>query len=213
MNVNAIITPRVTCNLPTQHIPFNSEWGHLANLTLADPDFGQPSKIDLLLGVEVFSSMVRQGRRCGVSGSPTAFETDFGWVLAGKASSHVSHLSLCTLHTTITEGDLLIRKWRNKRMKFPISLRKNVSLHASRGLFPSKLIHHNLWWKGPDWLKLSPTHWPERSQVPVLIIPKEEKVSCVTLVQPTEPLIPFNQFSSFQACDCLGHAICTKLSS
>ncbi len=29
-------------------------------LTLADPDFGQPSNIDLLLGVEVFSSVVRQ---------------------------------------------------------------------------------------------------------------------------------------------------------
>ena len=31
----------------------------------------------------------------------------------------------------------------------------------------------------------------------MLIIPEEEKVSCVTLVQPTEPLIPFNQFSNF----------------
>ena len=110
-NVNAIIMPRVTCNLPTQYIPFKTEWNHLADLTLADPDFGQPGKIDLLLGVEVFSAVVRQGRRYGVSGSPSAFETDFGWVLAGETNTHISHLSLCTYHTTVVEGDDLLRKF------------------------------------------------------------------------------------------------------
>ena len=101
INVSAVIMPRVTCNLPTQHVPFKTEWRHLADLTLTDPDFGQPGKIDLLLGVEVFTAVVRQGRRSGAPGSPSAFETDFGWVLAGETSTHVSHLSLCTHHATL----------------------------------------------------------------------------------------------------------------
>ena len=111
IHVSAVIVPRVTCDLPSQHIPFKAEWNHLADLTLADPDFGRPGKIDLLLGVEVFSEVVRHGRRSGVPGSPSAFETDFGWVLAGETSSHVSHVSLLTHHTTIDTGDGLLRKF------------------------------------------------------------------------------------------------------
>ena len=89
--MNAVIIPRVTCDLPCQPVPFKTEWSHLADLALADPDFGQPGKIDLLLGVEVFSEVMRQGRRSGMPGSPSAFETDFGWVLAGETSMHFSH--------------------------------------------------------------------------------------------------------------------------
>ena len=111
INVKAAIVPRVTCNLPSQHIPFKAEWNHLADLTLADPDFCRPGKIDLLLGVDVFSQVVRQGRQSGVHGSPSAFETDFGWVLAGETSTCVSHLSLLTYHTTVVTGDGLLRKF------------------------------------------------------------------------------------------------------
>ena len=109
--VNAVIVPRVTCDLPTQQIPFKTEWNHLADHTLADPDFGRPGKIDLLLGVEVFSEVVRQGRRYGTSGSPSAFETDFGWVLAGGTNTDVSHLSVLTHHTVIDNGNGLLRKF------------------------------------------------------------------------------------------------------
>ena len=111
INVNAVIVPRVTCDLPSQPVPFKTEWSHLADLALADPDFGRPGKIDLLLGVEVFSEVVHQGRRSGMPGSPSAFETDFGWVLAGETSMHFSHLSLLTHHTTINVGDDLLRKF------------------------------------------------------------------------------------------------------
>ena len=65
---------------------------------------------------------------------------------------------------------------------------------ASRGLFPSELIDHNLWWEGPDWLKLPSSHWPDQSQAPEsALVPEEEKeVSLVALVQSVEPLIPFD---------------------
>ena len=78
IGVNAVVVPRVTCDLPLQPIPFKTEWSHLTDLTLADPDFGRPGRIEILLAVDVFAEVVRQGRRAGRPGSPSAFETDFG---------------------------------------------------------------------------------------------------------------------------------------
>ena len=112
INVKAVIVPRVSVIYPVNLFrSCKADWSHLADLTLADPYFGRPGKIDLLLGVEVFSAVVRQGRRSGMPGSPSAFETDFGWVLAGETSMHFSHLSLLTHHTTISSSDDLLRKF------------------------------------------------------------------------------------------------------
>ena len=69
-------------------------------LTLVDPDFGQPGRINLLLGVEVFSEVVHQGWWYGVPRSPFVFETDFGWVLAGEASLVVTPSPLLAHHAT-----------------------------------------------------------------------------------------------------------------
>ena len=32
---------------------------------------------------------------------------------------------------------------------------------ASKGLFPSELLEHDLWWNGPDWLKSSSSDRPK----------------------------------------------------
>ena len=36
---------------------------------------------------------------------------------------------------------------------------------ASRGLYPSELINHPLWWNGPTWLKNVPSEWPEQPKL------------------------------------------------
>ena len=60
----------------------------------ADPTFGKPGKIDILLGVDVFVSVFCQGRRCGPTNSPTAIETSFGWVLAGSTQIVAHHAAI-----------------------------------------------------------------------------------------------------------------------
>ena len=80
--VDTVVLSRVTIDLPTQPIAYNQRWKHLMGLRLADPDFGKPERIDILLGVDVLSQSVCYGRRYGPVGSPTAFSTCFGWVLA-----------------------------------------------------------------------------------------------------------------------------------
>ena len=93
--MSAIVVPHVTHDLPVVPIPFSSHWSHIADVQLADPKFGIPGKIDLLLGVDVFASVLRQGRRCGPPNSPTAFETEFGWVLAGTLAPPKLLLTRC----------------------------------------------------------------------------------------------------------------------
>ena len=36
---------------------------------------------------------------------------------------------------------------------------------ASRGLLPSELVDHPLWWHGPDWLLHDPATWPKQHQL------------------------------------------------
>lgn len=76
--VSAIAVPRVTSQILLQPIPINSQWSHLTNLHLADPDFGRPSRIDILLGVDICADVLPNGRRIGPPGSPMAFETKIG---------------------------------------------------------------------------------------------------------------------------------------
>ena len=81
-------------------------------MKLADPDFGRPGRIDILLGIDVYTDVLLHGRRSGPPGSPIAFETMFGWVLAGRTNSHISVcLSIATHHVSVTSADDLLRKF------------------------------------------------------------------------------------------------------
>ena len=70
--VEAIVLPRITAKIPTLPVEYDKNWKNLAKLNLADPDFGIPSYIDILLGIDVFSKVIRQGQRKGPPGTPSA---------------------------------------------------------------------------------------------------------------------------------------------
>ena len=50
-----------------------------------------PSRIDILLSVDVFVDSLLNGLKVGTPGSPVAIETIFGWVLAGRTESLNPH--------------------------------------------------------------------------------------------------------------------------
>lgn len=88
IDLTAIVVPRVTCNLPVYPVPFNLTWKHISDVPLADPEFGQPGRIDILLGVDIFVDVLLHGQRTGPPGSPVALETEFGWVLSGSTKQN-----------------------------------------------------------------------------------------------------------------------------
>ena len=94
--------PRVTCDLPLQPVHNSSKWNHISDLSLADPDFGTPGRIDLLLGADIYADILLHGWQCGPPGTPTALETRFGWVLTGKTQlAHTQPATLLLLLTTL----------------------------------------------------------------------------------------------------------------
>ena len=84
IGVEAYVLKKVTKDLPLHPIPLALKWDHISDLELADPEFRTPARIDLLLGAEVFASILRDGRRTGPRGTPSAINTCLGWVLFGK---------------------------------------------------------------------------------------------------------------------------------
>ena len=84
IDVEAFVLPKVTADLPTIPVSPVTQWKHLLGLKLADPDYGTPARVDILLIGKVFSKAVLHGRRYGPTGAPSAFKTCFGWVLNGE---------------------------------------------------------------------------------------------------------------------------------
>ena len=68
INVSAVVLPAVTCDLPVCPVPGELSWTHISDIRLADPAFGQPDRIDILLRVNVFVHVLRHGRQIGLIG-------------------------------------------------------------------------------------------------------------------------------------------------
>ena len=109
--VEAMVLPKVTSDLPLHLVPLDGRWQHLWGLQLANPESGSPGNIDVLLGADVFSDVLLHGRRSGPPGSPTVIETCFGWVLAGTVDCDRPQSRIVSHHMSVLSGDDLLRKF------------------------------------------------------------------------------------------------------
>ena len=83
----------------------------MAGLQIADPEFGVPGKIDLLLGTKIFSKVALHWRRFGPHGAPTTLKTHFGWVLSGTVCSRQRQSAETCCLTTVGIEDLMRKFW------------------------------------------------------------------------------------------------------
>ena len=119
LNVDATILPRITANLPSRHVSPSRRWHHLERLDLADPEYGTPAKIDLILGADIYDRVMRYGRRTGPPGSPTALRTIFGWILIGPVTGSRTPCSTSTCHVVTTSDDEALKKfWEIEECNF-----------------------------------------------------------------------------------------------
>ncbi|XP_055622584.1 uncharacterized protein LOC129766143 [Toxorhynchites rutilus septentrionalis] len=112
--VPCMVLERITKTLPVK--PANIDgWPMPHSINLADPVFHRPSKISVLLGIDLFFQLLEPGKiiRSPDGGLPTLQNTKLGWVVAGRyrepTISPYTKSSTCLLTTS---DDILIQQLR-----------------------------------------------------------------------------------------------------
>ncbi|XP_037826677.1 uncharacterized protein LOC119614634 [Lucilia sericata] len=109
--ITALVVPHLSNNLPSQNYSF-SRFSSIPNIQLADPKFYSSSKIDMLIGGDIFPMIVRSGIIHNVCESLLAQETIFGWILTGPVSRHTNPcLSIVSHFCEITLDKAISRFW------------------------------------------------------------------------------------------------------
>ena len=102
LRVEAYVLKSISGTVPSSRLQFRT-LDHTSHLQLANPQFDHPGKIDLLLGVDVFSHIIMDGVLKGAIGTPIAQRTSLGWILSGQA------LAENKVHSNITVTSLVGR--------------------------------------------------------------------------------------------------------
>ena len=83
-SVRAVILPKVTVDLPRHDLSAVKRMPHLQDLSLADPWFHQPRRVDLILDSDVFDQILLPSKIEGPPATPSAWETKLGWGIMGR---------------------------------------------------------------------------------------------------------------------------------
>lgn len=90
LSLRAWVLPSISGNLPKPSLSSDIK-DRYSNLALADPHFDISSPIDLLLGGDVYASIM-DGRKVSIDNAlPSAFSSIFGWILIGPVSVSETH--------------------------------------------------------------------------------------------------------------------------
>lgn len=106
--VDALVMRSLVNRLPTKRIYFTN-WSHIRNLELADPNYDQTGDVDLVLGAEVCSEIILPDVRKGEKGTPAALKTEFGWIIFGKTYNKPTFNNRVSINTFST--DVLLEKF------------------------------------------------------------------------------------------------------
>lgn len=106
IQTEALIMKKISQKMPTTLIEKKQHWSHINNLELADPNFNIPSKIDILLGNDIWNEIMLPGLRQGKKGSPVAQKTRLGWILGGKIHRVSDESEMSCFGTYINEDSI-----------------------------------------------------------------------------------------------------------
>lgn len=81
-----LLTKKIVGHLPQEHISLNG-FELPPDVLLADPAFGTPGKVDLLLGADIFFAIVN-GNKQSISPSLWLYPTELGLIIAGRTTKN-----------------------------------------------------------------------------------------------------------------------------
>ncbi|XP_036142104.1 uncharacterized protein LOC118645339 [Monomorium pharaonis] len=118
LRVSALVLPRISA-YGTRVAATPDDWPHLRDLSLANPDFRAGDPIDILLGADVYSTIIEDGLRKGGPRAPIAQRTALGWILSGvvDASALVATVSVHQCHLGDANLSELVRQfWHQEKL-------------------------------------------------------------------------------------------------
>nr|XP_029720522.1 uncharacterized protein LOC109399035 [Aedes albopictus] len=116
LSLDFLIVPRVTAALPAMQLDA-SDWPIPNQLQLADPNFSCTSRVDMLIGAEVFYELMESGKIRMTDELPLLQESRLGWLVAGSVNADrgVSSVKVCQAAINDRKDDelnmLLERFW------------------------------------------------------------------------------------------------------
>ena len=86
INIRATVLAKLTSNLPSHQVNV-SGWTKLQDLSLADPNFNQPSTVDLIIGAGHYEELMIGDNRIKEPQKPITYRLScFGWLVIGRES-------------------------------------------------------------------------------------------------------------------------------
>nr|XP_026491789.1 uncharacterized protein LOC113397585 [Vanessa tameamea] len=115
MPVEAFVLSTLTSFLPNNTTSI-TDWPEIENLSLADPQFGEPNRVDIILGVDILSEIILEGLKKHPSkGGLIAQNTQLGWILSGRIHKTNKSNRIINLHLQLEEDQLLTKFWEIER--------------------------------------------------------------------------------------------------
>lgn len=110
---NVIILPQIMSTMPNTILPAEIR-DRYRHLVFADPQFDHPAPVDMLIGGDLYPSVIQS--RADIihsEGLPSAMNTALGWVIIGALQSN-AHTPLTSLAVSATPpiDELMQRFWR-----------------------------------------------------------------------------------------------------
>ncbi|XP_060804637.1 uncharacterized protein LOC106135320 [Amyelois transitella] len=115
LQVKAHVLQTVTTVLPQRKFT-PPRWTELGRISLADPQYNSPNRIDVLLGSEVYCAILKKGLIKSPNDLIIAQDTYLGWVLSGQVDGYDNEESTChniimSFHIQLEENELIKKFW------------------------------------------------------------------------------------------------------
>ena len=146
-----------------------------------------------LYGAVILTRLVEQSREVlGIPLEDVHLWTDSTIVLAWLSCNPRRLKTYVANRVTEIADAIPPSRWRHVRSE------DNPADCASRGLLPSQLMVHDLWWDGPPWVSLNHEEWPQRDSSNGEPDVTEEVIACVSTPRKSpESVVSLKNYSSY----------------
>ncbi|KAL0849262.1 hypothetical protein ABMA28_013591 [Loxostege sticticalis] len=103
IQLSGLVLDEITTELPRAPIDIKN-LNLPSSITLADPTFHQPSKIDVLIGADIFWDILENEQRSLGSQGPKLHRSKLGWLISGPIFTKKSISSVQCNHTLISQN-------------------------------------------------------------------------------------------------------------